>query len=50
MTSKNVRDEGLDKFYTIPSYSKECIDKVFSIYDKKNLILLLNLVLVTVVF
>ena len=24
---KDVREEGLDKFYTIPSYSKKCIDK-----------------------
>ena len=23
-----VRQEGLDKFYTLPSYSKKCIDKV----------------------
>jgi hypothetical protein len=33
MTAKNVREEGLDKFYTIPSYSKKCIDKVFELYD-----------------
>lgn len=31
---KDVREEGLDKFYTIPSYSKKCIDKVFELYDK----------------
>ena len=31
-SAKNVREEGLDKFYTIPSYSKKCIDKVFQIY------------------
>ena len=31
---KYVRQEGLDKFYTIPSYSKKCIDKVFELYDK----------------
>ena len=30
---KIVREEGLDKFYTIPSYSKKCIDKVFELYD-----------------
>jgi len=30
----NVRKEGLDKFYTIPIYSKICIDKVFELYDK----------------
>ena len=34
MTSK-VRKEGLDKFYTIPSYSKKCIDKVFELYEIK---------------
>lgn len=35
-----IREEGLDKFYTIPSYSKKCIDKVFELYDiiKFNLI------------
>ena len=27
-----VRKEGLDKFYTIPSYSKICIDKLFELY------------------
>ena len=32
--AKVVREEGLDKFYTIPSYSKKCIDKVFELYDK----------------
>jgi hypothetical protein len=31
---KEVRKEGLDKFYTIQSYSKKCIDKVFELYDK----------------
>ena len=30
---KNVRDEGLDKFYTLEKYSKICIDKVFELYD-----------------
>ena len=34
--AKVVREEGLDKFYTIPSYSKKCIDKVFELYDKSN--------------
>jgi len=29
-----VRKNNLDKFYTIPSYSKKCIDKVFELYDK----------------
>jgi hypothetical protein len=28
-----VREEGLDKFYTIPSCAKKCIDKVFEMYD-----------------
>jgi hypothetical protein len=28
-----VREEGLDKFYTIPSYSKKCIDKVGELHD-----------------
>lgn len=30
---KIVREEGLDKFYTIPIYSKKCIDKVNELYD-----------------
>lgn len=30
---KLVRDEGFDKFYTLPLYSKKCIDKVFEIYN-----------------
>jgi len=30
---KVVRDEGLDKFYTLPLYSKKCIDKVFELYN-----------------
>lgn len=36
MISKDVqivRKEKLDKFYTIPSYSKHCIDKVGELYD-----------------
>ena len=28
-----VREEGLDKFYTLPKYSKLCIDKVCELYD-----------------
>jgi len=28
-----VREEGLDKFYTNPEYSKKCIDKVTELYD-----------------
>jgi hypothetical protein len=38
----NVRNEGLDKFYTIPSYSKKCIDKVFELYDKSKLDLIVE--------
>lgn len=28
-----IREEGLDKFYTLPSYSKQCIDKIVELYD-----------------
>lgn len=31
--AKLIRKEGLDKFYTIPSYSKKCIDKIVELYD-----------------
>ena len=31
--AKIVREEGLDKFYTSPLYSKKCIDKVFELYN-----------------
>jgi hypothetical protein len=31
--AKSVREEGLDKFYTLPSYSKKCIDKINELYD-----------------
>jgi len=34
--AKAVRKEGLDKFYTIPSYSKKCIDKVFELHNKSQ--------------
>jgi hypothetical protein len=27
-----TRDEGLDKFYTVPHYAKKCIDTVFDLY------------------
>ena len=30
---KIVREEGLDKFYTLPIYSKKCIDKVVELYN-----------------
>jgi hypothetical protein len=33
---KVIRNEGLDKFYTLPSYSKKCIDKVVELYDIKK--------------
>lgn len=33
---KEVRKEGLDKFYTLPSYSKRCIEKVFEMYEKSK--------------
>ena len=28
-----IRDEGLDKFYTVPEFSKKCINKVNDLYD-----------------
>jgi hypothetical protein len=31
-----IREEGLDKFYTLPSYSKKCIDKVVELYNISN--------------
>jgi hypothetical protein len=40
--AKNVRKEGLDKFYTIPSYSKKCIDKVFELYCKQDFDLIIE--------
>jgi hypothetical protein len=39
---KNIREEGLDKFYTIPTYSKKCINKVFELYDKLNFDLIIE--------
>ena len=38
MSAKTVRKEGLDKFYTIPSYSKTCIDHVFELYHDWDLV------------
>lgn len=35
MNAKQTRIEGLDKFYTITSYSKTCIDKVFKHYTNR---------------
>ena len=40
--AKNVREEGLDKFYTIPTYSKKCIDKMFNLYDKTSFDLIIE--------
>ena len=40
--ANDVREEGLDKFYTIPSYSKKCIDKVFQLYDKLSFDLIIE--------
>lgn len=34
VTLNEFVDKRLDKFYTLPSCSKKCIDKVFAIYDK----------------
>ena len=33
---KLVREEGLDKFYTLPEYSKKCIDKVGELYEYRD--------------
>jgi len=33
-----VRDQGLDKFYTVPSYSKKCIENVLRLYEEWDLI------------
>lgn len=40
--AKETRKEGLDKFYTIPSYSKKCIAKVFELYDKSSFDLIIE--------
>jgi hypothetical protein len=39
---KYIRKEGLDKFYTISSYSKKCIDKVFELYNKTTFDLIIE--------
>lgn len=39
---KDVREEGLDKFYTVPSYAKKCIEKVFELYDKSSFDLIIE--------
>lgn len=33
---QKTRNEGLDKFYTIPNYSKKCIDKVVELLELKS--------------
>lgn len=33
MDANQVREDGLDKFYTLPSYSKKCIDNVCNMYN-----------------
>lgn len=33
-TTKEVRDQGFDKFYTKKEYAKRCIDKVFETYNE----------------
>ena len=33
MDVRDIRKEGLDKFYTLPECSKRCIDKVSTMYD-----------------
>jgi hypothetical protein len=33
MTTTEIREQGLDKFYTIPKISKKCIESVGSMYD-----------------
>jgi hypothetical protein len=38
----DVRKQGLDKFYTIPTYSKKCIDKVFEKYSKLSFDLIIE--------
>ena len=32
----DVRKEGLDKFYTEPRYAKRCIEKVWELYEKSE--------------
>lgn len=39
---KEIRKEGLDKFYTNPFYSKKCIEKVFDLYDKNKFDLIIE--------
>lgn len=39
---KRVREQGLDKFYTIPNYAKRCIDTVFTIRAKEEFDLIIE--------
>lgn len=39
---KEIRNEGLDKFYTNCDYSKLCINKVFELYDKHSFDLIIE--------
>lgn len=41
-STKDVRKEGLDKFYTKIDYSKKCIEKVFELYDKEKFDLIIE--------
>ena len=36
---ESVRRQGLDKFYTLPSISKKCIDKVFELHNNWDLVI-----------
>ena len=38
----NVRQEGLDKFYTLPEYSKKCISNVINLYNMSNFQLIIE--------
>ena len=39
---KKVREEGFDKFYTIPTYSKKCIDKIHELFKNTNFDLIIE--------
>lgn len=39
---KEIRKDGLDKFYTLEFYSKQCIDNVFKIYNKDTFDLIIE--------
>lgn len=42
ITLNAVGEKKLDKFYTIPDYSKKCIDKVFTLCDKLSFDLIIE--------